>query len=291
MPRFFVDLPLSAGLLLDLPEAVVRHVQVLRLREGDALTLFNGRGGEYPASLQQLGKKSASALLDEHAAVSRESSLALTLVQAVSSGDRMDYTLQKAVELGVTAIQPVFSERSVVKLSGDRADKRMEHWRGVLIAACEQCGRNSVPSLLPLQPYGKWLTADKRAGLKLLLSPLGQQRLRDLPQQQQISLLAGPEGGLNQDEEAAAIAAGLDGIANKIEPPDIFQGDVYAAQSLPRVPTTLYEAIGEFERSDFAREAFGADVAEHYLHFIRTEQRKFDEVVTSWERARFFERA
>ncbi|MBK9943815.1 MAG: glutamine synthetase [Kouleothrix sp.] len=90
---------------------------------------------------------------------------------------------------------------------------------------------------------------------------------------------------------AAAIAAGLDGVANKIEPPPVFQGDVYAAQSLPRVPTTLYEAIGEFERSDFARQAFGADVAEHYLHFIRTEQRKFDEVVTSWERARYFERA
>ncbi len=208
MPRFFVDLPLSAGLQLDLPEAVVRHVQVLRLREGDGLTLFNGSGGEYPASLLQLGKKSACALLGEHAAISRESSLALTLVQAVSSGDRMDYTLQKAVELGVTAIQPVFSERSVVRLSGDRADKRMEHWRGVLIAACEQCGRNSVPSLLSLLPYGKWLAADKSAGLKLLLSPLGQQRLRDLPQQSQISLLAGPEGGLTQDEEAAAIAAG-----------------------------------------------------------------------------------
>jgi glutamine synthetase len=90
---------------------------------------------------------------------------------------------------------------------------------------------------------------------------------------------------------AAAIAAGLDGVENKIEPPPIFQGDVYAAQDLPRVPTTLYEAIGEFERSTFAREAFGADVAEHYLHFLRTEQRKFDEVVTSWERARYFERA
>lgn len=208
MPRFFVDLPLSAGLLLDLPEAVVRHVQVLRLREGDVLTLFNGRGGEYPASLQQLGKKSASALLDEHAAVSRESSLALTLVQAVSSGDRMDYTLQKAVELGVTAIQPVFSERSVVKLAGERADKRMEHWRGVLIASCEQCGRNSVPELLPLQPFGKWLATDATPGLRLLLSPLGTQRLRDLPRSDHAALLAGPEGGLTAAEEAAALAAG-----------------------------------------------------------------------------------
>jgi glutamine synthetase len=90
---------------------------------------------------------------------------------------------------------------------------------------------------------------------------------------------------------AAALAAGLDGVANKVEPPEVFQGDVYSAHNLPRVPTTLYEAIGEFERSDFARESFGADVAEHYLHFLRTEQRKFDEVVTSWERARYFERA
>ena len=208
MPRFYVDLPLAAGSMLDLPESVLRHVQVLRLREGDALTLFDGRGGEYPATLTALAKKAAQVQLGTHLPLERESTLRLTLVQAVSSGDRMDYTLQKAVELGIGAIQPVFSERSVVKLAGERADKRMEHWRGVLIAACEQCGRNTVPSLRPLQPYGKWLATDKNGGLKLLLSPLGQQRLRDLPQQQQISLLAGPEGGLNQDEEAAAIAAG-----------------------------------------------------------------------------------
>lgn len=207
MPRFYVELPLVAGSMLDLPEAVVRHVQVLRLREGDELTLFNGSGGEYRASLQQLGKKSAGVLLGEFAPISRESSLRLTLVQAVSSGDRMDYTLQKAVELGVAAIQPVFSERSVVKLAGDRADKRLEHWRGVLIAACEQCGRNTVPELLPLLPYGKWLASDASAGLKLVLSPLGTQGLRDVPRQENIHLLAGPEGGLTQQEEAAAIAA------------------------------------------------------------------------------------
>ena len=206
MPRFYVELPLVAGSMLDLPEAVVRHVQVLRLREGDELTLFNGGGGEYAASLQQLGKKSASVLLGEFAPVSRESSLNMTLVQAVSSGDRMDYTLQKAVELGVAVIQPVFSERSVVKLAGDRADKRLEHWRGVLIAACEQCGRNTVPELLPLLPYGKWLASDASNGLKLVLSPLGTQGLGDLPRQETIHLLAGPEGGLTQQEEATAIA-------------------------------------------------------------------------------------
>ena len=208
MPRFYVDLPLAAGSMLDLPESVLRHVQVLRLREGDALTLFDGRGGEYPATLTALAKKAAQVQLGTHLPLERESTLRLTLVQAVSSGDRMDYTLQKAVELGIGAIQPVFSERSVVKLAGERADKRMEHWRGVLIASCEQCGRNSVPQLLPLQPFGKWLATDATPGLRLLLSPLGTQRLRDLPRSDHAALLAGPEGGLTAAEEAAALAAG-----------------------------------------------------------------------------------
>lgn len=208
MPRFFVDLPLSEGIELDLPEAVVRHVQVLRLREGEEVTLFNGAGGEYVATLAHLGKKSAAASVVQWLDISRESGLQIALIQAVSSGDRMDYTLQKAVELGVTSIQPVFSERSVVKLSGDRADKRMEHWRGVLIAACEQCGRNTVPALLPLLPYGKWLVGDQSSSLRLILSPLGAGRFSELPRALNLSLLAGPEGGLTAGEEGAAIAAG-----------------------------------------------------------------------------------
>lgn len=208
MPRFYIELPLVAGQSLDLPESVLRHVQVLRLREGDTVTLFDGRGGEYPATLTVLAKKSAQVVLGDLLPLERESTLQLKLVQAVSSGDRMDYTLQKAVELGVSVIQPVFSERSVVKLAGDRADKRMEHWRGVLLASCEQCGRNTIPQLLPLQPFGKWLAGDTTPGLRLMLSPQGSQRLRDLPRNAAAALLAGPEGGLTAAEEAAALAAG-----------------------------------------------------------------------------------
>lgn len=208
MPRFYIELPLVAGQSLDLPESVLRHVQVLRLREGDTVTLFDGRGGEYPATLAALAKKSAQVVLGDLLPLERESTLQLKLVQAVSSGDRMDYTLQKAVELGVSVIQPVFSERSVVKLAGDRADKRMEHWRGVLLASCEQCGRNTIPQLLPLQPFGKWLAGDTTPGLRLMLSPQGSQRLRDLPRNAAAALLAGPEGGLTAAEEAAALAAG-----------------------------------------------------------------------------------
>ncbi len=208
MPRFYLDLPLAAGQWLDLPESVARHVHVLRLREGDLLTLFNGHGGEFDATLAALGKKSAQARLDGHRPVERESSLAMTLVQAVSSGERMDYTLQKAVELGVATIQPVFSERSVVRLAGERAEKRMAHWQGVLEAACEQCGRNRIPGLRPLLPFGQWLQAAPADGLRLLLAPGGGTRLRDLPAAGTISLLAGPEGGLTDEEAAAALAAG-----------------------------------------------------------------------------------
>lgn len=208
MPRFYLDSPLVAGQSLDLPESVLRHVQVLRLREGDAITLFDGRGGEYPATLTALAKKSAQVQIGDLLPLERESTLQLKLVQAVSSGDRMDYTLQKAVELGVSIIQPVFSERSVVKLAGERAERRMEHWRGVLIASCEQCGRNTIPELLPLQAYGKWLAGDASTGLRLMLSPQGSQRLRDLPRNEAAALLAGPEGGLTAAEEAAALAAG-----------------------------------------------------------------------------------
>ena len=216
MPRFFVDLPLSAGFQLDLPEAVVRHVQVLRLREGDTLTLFNGSGGEYPASLQQHGKKSATALLGEHAAISRESSLVLTLVQAVSSGDRMDYTLQKAVELGVSRIVPVASQRSVVRLDGERAQRRLEHWRGVVASACEQCGRNRVPEVSPLSALDRWLSQPANTGaLRLMLAPGAAQTLGDLAipaPGSEVELLIGAEGGLAPEEVALAASAGYLGV-------------------------------------------------------------------------------
>ncbi len=208
MPRFFIESPLAAGQSIELPEAVCRHVQVLRLAPGDVVTLFDGSGGEYEARIDDIGKKRVAATLGAHLAVERESPLAITLVQAVSSGDRMDYTLQKAVELGVTAIVPVISERSVVRLSGERADKRVQHWQGVVQSACEQCGRNRVPSVAPLLSFDGWLRGAQPAGMRFMLSPQGRGRLRELSPVGELALLAGPEGGLTAAEEAAALVSG-----------------------------------------------------------------------------------
>lgn len=149
MPRFFVDQPLIAGTELSLPDAVVRHVQVLRLNAGDALTVFNGSPPdlEYPARILAVGKREVRVQLDAALAVSRESPLRLGLAQGISSGERMDFTLQKGVEMGVNVFQPLATQRSIVRLSGERADKRLARWRDIILSACEQCGRNTVPEL------------------------------------------------------------------------------------------------------------------------------------------------
>ncbi|KZE32453.1 16S rRNA (uracil(1498)-N(3))-methyltransferase [Crenobacter luteus] len=209
MPRFFVDAALEAGTSFELPEPVLRHVQVLRLKEGDALTLFNGRGGEVPATLLALEKRRAVVSLAQALPLERESRLEVGLVQAVSSGEKMDFTLQKGVELGVAWFQPVLSERSVVRLSGERADKRVARWQDIVVSACEQSGRNRIPEVRPLLGYDEWLRGAQPDGARLMLSPLGKARLSALADSpRRASLLAGPEGGLSAREEAAALAAG-----------------------------------------------------------------------------------
>ncbi len=209
MPRFFIDAVLTTAEQYALPDEVVRHIQVLRLREGDAITLFNGQGGEWQATLSSLAKREASCAITHFDDTSRESPLWLGLAQAISSGDRMEFTLQKGVEMGVNVFQPLATERSIVKLAGDRADKRVQRWQEIVIAACEQSGRNRIPQVLPILTLKQWLAALPPADAHLLLSPLGTRRLADIAQQpQQAWLLAGPEGGLSASEEAAAIAAG-----------------------------------------------------------------------------------
>ncbi|MEQ6290006.1 16S rRNA (uracil(1498)-N(3))-methyltransferase [Vogesella sp. GCM10023246] len=209
MPRFFIDAVLTTAEQYTLPDSVVRHIQVLRLREGDAITLFNGRGGEYQATLGSIGKRDASCAITRFDDTSRESPVWLGLAQAISSGERMEFTLQKGVEMGVNVFQPLATERSIVKLAGDRADKRVQRWQEIVIAACEQSGRNSIPQVLPILTLKQWLAALPAADAHLLLSPLGTRRLADIAQQpQQAWLLAGPEGGLSASEETAAIAAG-----------------------------------------------------------------------------------
>ena len=214
MTRVHVAGALRPGIEFRLPPAQARHVaRVLRLEEGDALTLFNGDGGEFDAVVARVAKDDVTVKVGNARAADRESSLQVVLGQALSSGERMDYTVQKAVELGVAAIHPLAAQRSVVRLDAERESKRIAHWQAVAIAACEQCGRNRVPGIAPLAKLPDWL-ARKQAGgepaLRVLLSPQAGVRLRDLPRPAgAIELLAGPEGGFTQEEEAAARASGF----------------------------------------------------------------------------------
>jgi 16S rRNA (uracil1498-N3)-methyltransferase len=214
MPRFYCDLSLAVGRLIELPAETARHaIGALRLRAGEAVTLFNGDGSEYAGTLEAQGKGTAVRLTGQ-SAPQRESNLHITLAQGISSGERMDLTLQKSVELGVAAIQPLFMRRSVVKLSGEKAERRLQHWQGVVVSACEQCGRNVIPPVAEIQAFLPWLqqnTAD--ATQRYLLDPEAEASLRDLPVPNgRILLLAGPEGGFDPTERRAAVAAGCQRI-------------------------------------------------------------------------------
>ena len=208
-PRFYLDLPLALGARFSLPPGPARHAaKALRLTVDDTVTLFNGRGGEYTARIERIQKDDVAVSIAGFSDAERESRLRVMLAQGVSSGERMDYTLQKAVELGVAAIQPIAAKRSVVKLAGERADRRVAHWQGVVASACEQCGRNRVPVVAPPLTLARWL-GDYGGGRLLFLSPLAEARLADLPAPTAMDcLVAGPEGGFEADEIAALRAAG-----------------------------------------------------------------------------------
>ncbi len=213
--RLYCDVPLSPGAEIVLPEAAARHaVTVLRLEVGDTLTLFNGAGGEYRASLAAVSKREVRARLTEFHALERESPLEITLALGISAGERMDYSLQKATELGVSAIQPLATERSVVKLAGERADKRLQHWQHVVIAACEQCGRNRVPRVAQVQKLFTYLAAvDRNKRRLLLLSPDAATPLKRVSAATSVVLLIGAEGGLAPSEFQAAEASGFEPVS------------------------------------------------------------------------------
>lgn len=212
-PRFYCREALAPGALVELPAPVVRHaVRVLRLGPGDSVVLFDGRGGQYPALLQRIEKERAWAELGAWQDVECESPLAITLIQSLQAGDKMDFTIQKAVELGVRAIVPVESRRSVLKLAGERAGKRVAHWQGVAAAACEQCGRNQVPLMEPLSRLDQWLARPAPEGLRLLLAPDAAVSLHAIPRQTSIQLLIGAEGGLDPQEIAAAAQVGFQAV-------------------------------------------------------------------------------
>lgn len=213
MTRLYLPQPLPVGATLDLPDEAVRHlVQVLRMGNGERLTVFNGEGGECAAELVEVARRSARLRIEAHDPVSREAPLAVTIAQCVSKGDRMDYALQKATELGATAFAPLLSARGVVKLDGERWEKKVEHWRGVVIGAAEQSGRTRVPSVAASERFENYV-ATERPGLKLILAPGGDRRLSELPVAETITALIGPEGGFDETELALAARHGWHRLA------------------------------------------------------------------------------
>ena len=195
MPRFYLPTDLAPNTTFRLPENIVRHIHVLRLNAGDAITLFNGTGNDFDATLQEIGKRHAQCHITAQRQPENESRLQITLIQAISSGERMDFTLQKSVELGVRAICPIISERCVVRLSGERADKRVQRWQDIAIAACEQSGRSIVPTVLPIVSFSDYLR-QMPPELHLMMSLRRATTLRDIaPAPQSLRLMIGPEGG------------------------------------------------------------------------------------------------
>jgi 16S rRNA (uracil1498-N3)-methyltransferase len=211
LTRVYVDAPLAAGTRVILEGNAASHVtRVLRLRVGEALTLFNGSGGEYAARIEQVQGGRVAVTIGEPRAIERESPLALTLAQGVSRGERMDLVVQKATELGVSGIVPVLSERSVVRLTAQQSERRLNHWRAIAVAACEQSGRNRLPAIASPVPLKDFLRTNTDGSMRLLLSPAATATLADLPRLvSAVTVLIGPEGGLAQAEQDASVAAGF----------------------------------------------------------------------------------
>ena len=206
---------MATGDTLSLPAGAARHVQVLRLQPGDSITLFNGDaslGGEFEATVSRMGRSDVDVKIGAHTAIEREATRAVHLAVGMPANDRMDWLIEKATELGVASIQPLITERSVLRLSGERAGKKQAHWQSIAVAACEQCGRNRVPMIHPVTTLAAWLKT-QRAGHGYLLS------LREecKPSREAVgeglsdvsTFLSGPEGGLSDAEELAALGSGF----------------------------------------------------------------------------------
>ncbi|UZK02630.1 16S rRNA (uracil(1498)-N(3))-methyltransferase [Venatoribacter cucullus] len=211
-PRIYLPQASAAGTRLPLDDNNATHLlRVLRMTEQDAVLVFNGRGSEFAARLCDVQKKSAAVELQQCLRQEPPLRLALHLGQVVSKGDRMDFTIQKATELGISDITPLWSERCEVRLKGERLDKKMEHWRNVAVAACEQSGRTWVPEIHQPVHFLDWTSA-RQEDVRLLLHPHQQKPLRDYAQPDTIALLVGPEGGFSDTEVEQALQAGFAGL-------------------------------------------------------------------------------
>ncbi len=222
-PRFFVPQLLAAGPAFELPPGPARHVQVLRLQPGDEITLFDGVGGEWRGCIEHMGRADVRVNLIEHLAASRELDFEVTLAVGMPANDRMDGLVEKATELGVAAIQPLVCERSVLRLAGERADKKVAHWQAVATSASEQCGRTRVPTMHAVRSLTDWLrgqstevdSGEAGACQRRVLS------LREgcgwqasvIPVGQRFVFLSGPEGGLSEAEESSALQRGFEPLS------------------------------------------------------------------------------
>ena len=216
-PRIYQNTPWKIGETITLSDDAFGHtVRVLRLKNGDNVTLFNGLKfendyGEFQAELVNVSKKSAQAIIKSFKKVENESPVNIHLGQAISRGDRMDFTLQKSVELGVNTITPLFTERCGVKISGDRLAKKIEQWQKIVISACEQSGRNLIPTIHPAMNYSEWASSIE-SDIKLVLHTRDQKTLADMKAPKSVALLVGPEGGITDDEVDFCIQQGFTGL-------------------------------------------------------------------------------
>ena len=216
MPRLYCDLALTSGDVVSLPAGAARHVQVLRLQPGDALTLFNGRSGEFDATIEHMGRQEVRVRVGHHHAIEREAPVTVHLVVGMPANERMDWLVEKATELGVQRLTPLMTERSVLRLQGERAEKKRAHWHSVVVAASEQCGRNRLMTIDPVCTLAQWLRdlnpaeLQVRAVLSLApsASPLGAVLTPPHTATPWV-LVSGPEGGLSAEEESLLIGRGL----------------------------------------------------------------------------------
>ena len=221
MARFYCPVPLATGQVLDLPPTAARHVQVLRMQPGHTLTLFNGEGGEYAAEVQHMGRSDVRVVVGEHRNAECEAAIQVHLAVGMPANDRMDWLVEKATELGVHRITPLMTERSVVRLSGERAEKKQAHWQAVAVSACEQCGRNRVPVIDLPESLNAWLARQTSQAevvhgvlsLHASTQPLSALRAGAAASKTTWVLLNGPEGGLTDAEDAAARAKGFSAVS------------------------------------------------------------------------------
>lgn len=220
MPRFHCSVPLSTGAAFALPPGAARHVQVLRMQPGDVLTLFDGAGGEYEATIERMGRSDVSVTVGTHHAIEREATRAVHLAVGMPANERMDWLVEKATELGVASIQPLATAHGVLRLSGERAEKKRAHWEAIAIAACEQCGRNRVPVIHPVRSFSGnsgWIDAqqDEGTAARFVLSlaegtqGIAAAAAAHAPGNRDVRVLSGPEGGLSAAEEQEAIERGF----------------------------------------------------------------------------------